>query len=222
MTDRDLIEDFIKLCNGEENYDKWRFYPLFHFDDPSYELEGLVKIFSYTVNQKELLRRYLNYKAPKKRISKSQLLELIQLDLENKREFCLKKGESELVDLMTDVNYSFVNKEEFRKLLEDTDLPQVTLMELIGDHQNGNGGPIGSIALKEAFYGLTGYNNLVWYLAKPLYASEFNPDPYFEVWKNSGDYILGNNEVYVLHKANLKMYNPDVKMYDPDRKRRMF
>lgn len=203
MTNKELIEDLIKLCNGEEHHDSCHFYTLFHFDDPSYEMEGIVKIFSYWVDQKELLRRYLNYKAPQKRISKSQLLELIQLDLKNKREFCLEKGESKLVDLMTDVNYSFVNKEEFRKLIEDINLPQVSLMTLIGDHQiDARDRSIETRSLMEAFYGLTGDNNLVWYLAKPLYDTKFtpifNPDPYFEVWRNSGDYILGDNEVYVL------------------------
>lgn len=196
-----LIEDWLKLCNGKENYNPSYFYTLFHND---FSLNELNKIFNCFEEKEDLLKKYLDYKQPKNHINDSQLLELIQLDLRKKKDFCVIKGDSELVDSMTDLNYSFVKNEEFRKL-RNADLPQVWLMELIGDNQRYSySGSIKKDSLLEAFYGLTSNNNLVWYLAESILKSEFDPKPYFEIWKNSGDYILGNNNVYILNKGNAK------------------
>lgn len=194
-----LIEDWLKFCSGEKNYNASHFYTLFHNDFSQNELN---KIFHCFEEKDDLVRRYLNYKAPKNQINDSQLLELIQLDLRKKKDFCAIKGDKELVDCMTDLNYSFVKNEEFKKL-KNADLPQVWLMELIGDNQRYSyNNSIKKDALLEAFYGLTSNNNLVWYLAEPIFKSEFDPKPYFEIWKNSGDYILGDKSVYVLNTSD--------------------
>ena len=196
-----LLEDWLKLCNGEENYNSSHFYTLFHKDFSFSEIE---KIFSCFEEKDELVSRYWNYKQPKEHLSNSEILELIKVDLENKKEFCeLLKG-SELIEAMRDINYSFVTIEEFKNI-KNADLPQVWLMELIGDNQRYSyNDSLKNNAIIEAFYGLTSNNNLVWYLAAPIFNSKFNPNPYFEIWRKSGDYVLGNNEVYILNENGTK------------------
>lgn len=195
----DLIEDWLKLCNGEGQFNSSHFYTLFHYDYSSNELE---KIFSCFEQKDELLFRYMNYKRPKNIISNEQLLELVKLDLNSKKEFCFDKGDSELVFLMESLNFQFVNSKEFEGL-KNADLPHIWLMELIGDSQRYSyKDSIKNDAIIEAFYGLTSNNNLVWYLSDPLYNSKFNPNLYFNVWQNSGEYILGNKVLYILNGSN--------------------
>ena len=56
--------------------------------------------------------------------------------------------------------------------------------------------------LYEAHYGLGQYYvRHLWYLARPLYNTDYNPDLYFDIVKNGCDYLIMEDEI-VVYKPN--------------------
>ncbi len=192
-----LINDWLQICKGKEEFDSSHFYTLFH---NNYSLKELKIIFKPFKRKEEMIERLIKYKNPQTLTNNSEILELVKIDIIEKKKFCLYMKDYELLNLMTDIDYEFVSFEKFKTLTFE-DLPQIWLMELIGDtlRYNIENTPINN-GIIEAFYGLTTNNNLVWYLSEPLLHSRFNPNPYFEIWRKSGDYILANNKVFILNK----------------------
>jgi hypothetical protein len=193
----DLIQDWKDFCLGKVDFDISHFYTLLHEEDGPVPVEV---VFAPFEDSRELEKRYFQYKSPKKKVSDEALINLVKLDIEEKKKICSFLNKNSLGPFFNASTFTFVSKSDFNALLHK-DIPHHSICEAIGDHLVfSQKKSKKNDAILEAFYGLTVNNNLVWFLGKPLYNSAFNPDPYFNVWSNSGDYLIGLNEIFVLKK----------------------
>lgn len=192
----ELVSDWQTFSKGSAEFKIEHFYTLFH-DISVYD--DLGEIFAHFHEGEDLLVRFRNYQKPKTSIAQKRLIELIELDIKVKRRLCSTLDDGELLGYLERPKFSFVEPSEFKELFF-SDIPHHWIGEMIGDHLSENRSlQHGVDHLLEAFYGATVNFNMVWYLAKPLYDIEFNPDVYFEIWRARCDYVIGYDGVYVVH-----------------------
>lgn len=190
-----LLDDWILFKKKPHLFSESHFYTLFHENQ---ELHSLNIIFDGFLEKEQLIERTQSFIEGKTKSSRVKIEDLIKKDLIEKKNICIKKNDLELLNYLNTNQFTKINKTEFEKIW-NTDCPHHWITELIGDYlrplceQNRI-----SKAIIESFYGLTMDYNIVWYIAESLFDSDYNPEVYFNIWKNDRDYIIGEKEIFVL------------------------
>ncbi len=201
-----MLEDWRQMISNEKEFGDDHFL---HFLGEDYS-EGVIdEIFSSLNNTDKLKKRYWTFKEnyhlrdlSKVTISDERLLELVKFDLEEKNKVLKNLGLSYLDPLIADLKFKFIDEDEFNHLLLDSLLNVDVLSEIeyyLSDKFIRQGIKVHHIY--RAFLGIGNYFKYVaWYLAKPLYNADFNPDLHFEILRHACDYQIGKNVVYVLNR----------------------
>ena len=199
-----MLEDWKQMITNEKEFSDEHF--LYFFQSDIFNKEDIDEIFSCFNEGDELKKRYWTYQntfnlvdLTKATSSNQKLLELIKLDFyENAR--ILKKINKPILDpLLDNFRFKFIDKATYHKLSKQLSLG-LEVVEHITDYMSekemGKAEKYGR--LYEAYIGLGQYDKrFLWYLAKPLYNTDYNPDLYFEIRRNSGDYLIIKDEILV-------------------------
>ncbi len=194
-----LLNDWHDLKMYNAKYNHSHFYTLFHGLN---DRKDILEIFKGVDFEEDLFYRTNNYLEGQEIVDENVVLELVKNDINYKKEFLESIRENEVASMLTNLEFVFIDKESFMSRKGTAEV-QMYLHESIGDYmitkQNRN--PIFK-HLYEAYYGLTSNYMLVWYLGKPSYLGDFNPDIFFEIWKSGGDYFVEKNQVSIFLKNN--------------------
>jgi len=195
MEIKELFENWKRFCKSLATDDKSKYYTLFH---ENYTFNEIEEIFSTFPFKEELIRRYYAIVKPKEMTPNNVILKYVKNDMYEKLKFFMKHSDVELKEILKKNNYVFTSKEEIKHLLKE-DIPQYWIIDIIGDHLFANRilSDQKTLALFEAFYGLVNNFQLVWYLGKPFYKTEYNPDYYFDIWKSGADYLIDRDVIYI-------------------------
>jgi len=209
-----LLNDWINFSEGRKSFDKSHFYTLFHEKWNQNEIE---LIFNFFPNSEVLIKKFLEFTESKKKLETHDIIKgfnknnyyeiltsLINNDLNEKERLCKELNFIELLNIFTDISFSFTNENDFFLIKKQSD-SNAWLMESIGDYfiDNKMIEDEKTYALFEAFYGLTVNYQLVWFLGKPLINTTYNPDKYFQIWSHGADYVIDNNVAYISSKYPL-------------------
>jgi len=111
--------------------------------------------------------------------------------------------------LLSNLKFKFIEKVTFDKLSSDNSLSMVVIehlnnymIERLIEYMSERNRKLGSAEkygrLYEAHTGLGQYyKRHLWYLARPLYNTDYNPDLYFEIVKNGCNYLIMEDEIVV-------------------------
>ena len=197
-----LITDWQAFCEGRKAFDKSHFYTLFMDNLSDNDLDI---IFSYLPNTAGLISRLKNALDKKRYIKlnlenrKKRLIELVYLDLQQKKTLLQEAGQDEIVSIIENAKYHFIENTDSAleyKINNDIHFELFDTVAFdISQNRISNEDKI--YAIFEAFYGLVEMYEVVWYLGAPLVNTSINFDYYFELWAMGGDYALTKEGVIV-------------------------
>ncbi len=204
-----MLEDWRQMISNEKEFGDDHF--LYVFQSDVFSNEDIDEIFSSFSEGDELKKIYWTYQntfnlADLTKVSSSneKLVELIKLDLYESARILKKMQEPILDALLGDLKFKFIDKATFYKLSKELSLGlEVTehLTDYMSERTTFRGEKYGRLIF-EAYTGLGQYSKrLLWYLARPLYDTDYNPDLYFEIKQNAGNYLIIEDEILVYNMS---------------------
>ncbi|MEP2990748.1 MAG: hypothetical protein ABJL11_17670 [Parasphingorhabdus sp.] len=198
-----LLQEWCDYCEGRQEFDTGDFYTLFHDDISDDHIKTAL---SYFPNKDDLYVRVkkvrdVNYRtAESSKISQSNLIDLAQKDLQEKRAACVAENDDEVVAAIDIAKPRFVEDDEalFTAKSGIDSNYQSSVAYYLGAKRISHDKTYH--ALFEAFYGLTNTYEIAWYLGAPLIDTDINLDYYFDLWSAGGDYALTETELLVTRR----------------------
>lgn len=202
-----VISDWCAFCEGRKSFDKSHFHTLF-WEDIS--LNDLRQIFKYFPNSEELFSLTHDYLfGTTDAISNSVpkvLIDLAFKDILEKRKLI---GEGfGLTGANGNMTADFI--EDFKHVEKlKTKEPYLSFFDAINDKFLDSWilEDKKTFALHEAFYGLTKYYEMVWYLFKPLTNIKVDFKYYYELTKLRGVYAFLGDKLIVSQYGSNKQYS---------------
>ena len=135
------------------------------------------------------------------RQSPDKLLELARLNIQEIYLFAKKTNNLDLSKELENLSYEYYeDKDKFEEMRLDSDttskLIYDTVLDYVSDHYKVKEG--WRYILDEAYYGLAADYFIAAYLQMPILdIAPMTLEPYFNLWKAGGEYVVKDNIVYV-------------------------
>lgn len=191
-----IVFEWCEFCEGKQHFDKSHFYTLFWEDISEQDLKTIFQYFPKSNELFEIMNDYLFGEGEKKLESQELLLELASNDVLQKK--LLIQDNIGLVKKIENVKVEYTD--DFRIVEESRgESPYVDFFDALNDKvlENWIIEDKKAFALYEAFYGLTKYYEMVWYLFQPLININVSFKYYYKLSKLGGIYSFVDNKLMV-------------------------
>ena len=191
-----IIRQWCEFCELQRDYDKSHFYTLFW---EGVSEKKLKTIFQYFPNSDELftvMSDYLFGSKDSSLDSPATLVDLARRDVTEKK--CLIHDNIALIRVIDNAEIEFTSDSKIVELSKSQS-PYVDFCDSVNDKILDNWiiEDKKAFALYEAFYGLTKYYELVWYLFQPLINTTTTFEYYYKLSKYRGIYSFVDNKLIV-------------------------
>lgn len=200
-----IITDWCAFCEGRKSFDKSHFHVLFWEDISANELHEIFKYFPNSEILFELTHDYLFGITNPISNPSNVLIDLAFRDIQEKRKLISEDLGLDVINenMMVEFVDDFQSVEKLK-----TKEPYISFFDAINDKFLDSWilEDKKAFALHEAFYGLTKYYEMVWYLFKPLTNIKVSLKYYYELTKLRGVYAFRANKLIVSQHESNKQY----------------
>lgn len=201
----ELKDDWVRFCEGTEDFDKSHFLTLFHEDHDDQTLAELFKYFSCTdqlvLNVKRFRKAWHHRRSQEVQLSDSDICEIAMKDLRAKSKAYHDFGEDDLADIVAHVTPLITYSRSEFGAASNADWPNCEKQVVLGDYfdEKWLSTDAKTDALLEAFYGTANSYDLQWYLGSPLLDTSINFEHYLTLWEAGFDTALTKDHLLILH-----------------------